>query len=132
MTIDTASTEMPPGAASHGDIDSRSAPSAISSIAPPLQGLLGEGKAQVKSTLDGVVVAARDIAAKLDDKGAAPLAKHIHSAAETVAGWAETVEHKSVDDLLSDTQTLVRTNPALAIAVAVAAGFAVSRIVWAR
>lgn len=106
--------------------------SAMSNVAPPVQSLLGEGKAQVKSTLDSVSAAARDVATKLDGNGAAPLAKYVHAAADTVANWAVSVDHKSVDELLGDTKTLVRTRPALAIGIAVSAGFAVSRIARPR
>lgn len=132
MISDTTSTGMPPVPAAHDALAMPPVRSAMSKVVPPVQSLLGEGKAQVKSTLDGVAEVVRDIATKLEGNGAAPLAKYVRNAANTVAGWADTVEHKSVDDLLGDTRTLVRTSPALAVGVAVAAGFVVSRIVRAR
>ncbi|UAJ10590.1 hypothetical protein [Polymorphobacter megasporae] len=132
MTSDTTTIGMPPAHASHDDNENRLAGSAIPNVAPPVQSLLGEGKAQVKLTLNSVSAAARDVATNLDGNGAAPLAKYVHAAADTVAGWANTVEHKSVDELLGDTKSLVRTRPALAIGIAVVAGFAVSRIVRPR
>ncbi|QYE37147.1 hypothetical protein KZX46_22450 (plasmid) [Polymorphobacter sp. PAMC 29334] len=132
MSNDTTRTGMPPAPASHDDEENRLAGSAMSNVAPSAESLLGEGKAQVKLTLDSVSAAVRDVATNLDGNGAAPLAKYVHAAADTVAGWANTVEHKSVDQLLGDTKTLIRTRPALAIGIAVAAGFAVSRFVRPR
>ena len=122
MTSDvhTTSAGMPPIPASHDALDAPASRTALA--ASPAQSLLGEGKAQVSATLGGLADAVRDFAAKLDGNGAAPVARYIHDAADTVAGWSDTVERKSVDDLLGDTRTLVRTSPALAIGLAVAAG----------
>ena len=130
MTIDTTSTGMPPIAPVHDALDIPPVQSAASTKpAQAVQSLVGESKAQVSSTLNGVAEAVRDIAAKLESNGAGPLAKYVHEAADTVAGWSDVVERKSADELLDDTRTLVRTSPALAVGLAVAGGFVVSRIV---
>ncbi len=125
MTADTTSTGMPPIAAAHDALDTPP----VQAPPPVVQSLVGEGKAQVSSTLDGLAEAVRDVATKLDGNGAGGLAKYVHDAADTVAGWADTVDQKSVDDLLDDTRTLVRTSPALALGLAVAVGFVVARVV---
>ena len=132
MTIDTTSAGMPPIHPSHDALDIppvQAVRGAGPGSPPAVQSLIGEGKAQVASGLDGLAGVVRDMAAKLDSNGAAPLAKYIHDAADAVDGWSRTVKQKSVDDLLGDTRTLVRTSPALAVGIAVAAGFAVSRVV---
>ena len=140
MTMDTTSTGMSPIAAAHDALDippmqaptvGRSPPTVPATVTHATQSLLGEGKAQLSSGLGGIAEAVRDIAAKLEGNGAAPLAHFVHDAADTVHGWARTVEHKSVDDLLGETRSLVRTSPALAVGLAVVAGFAVVRIVRA-
>lgn len=121
MTSDTTSSGMPPIPAAHDALEMRPP-------APPVvQSLLGEGKTQVASTLDGIADAVRDVAGKLEGS-AGPLATYVHQAADTVAGWSRTVEDRSVDELLDDTRTLVRTSPAVAVALAVAAGFVVARL----
>ena len=132
MTIDTTSAGMPPIAPSHDALDAPPVQAAPAKPAQAIQSLVGEGKAQVSSTLNGLAEAVRDVAAKLDSNGAAPLAKYVHQAADTVAGWSDMVERKSADELLDDTRTLVRTSPALAVGLAVAGGFAVARVVQAR
>jgi len=136
MTMDTTSTGMSPIAAAHDALDippmqSPTVGRSPSTVTHATQSLLGEGKAQLSSGLGGIAEAVRDIAAKLEGNGAAPLAHFVHDAADTVHGWARTVEHKSVDDLLGETRSLVRTSPALAVGLAVVAGFAVVRIVRA-
>lgn len=96
-----------------------------------VRGIADEGKAQITQTLDGIVEAARDIAAKLEENGAGPIAKYAHQAADYVQAWSSTVDQKSVEDLLDDTRTLVRTSPALAVGLSVVAGFALSRFLKA-
>ncbi len=134
MASNTTSSGMPPITPAHDALDTPlvSATRADPAAAPAMQSLLGEGKAQVSSTLGGLAEAVRDVAAKLDGNGAGPLAKYVHNAADTVAGWSDAVERKSVDDLVGDARTLVRTSPALAVGLAVTAGFVVARVVRSR
>ena len=126
-TADTTSAGMPPIAPAHDALDA--APVQAARPAQAVQSLVDEGKAQISTSLTGVADAVREIATKLEANGAAPLAKYIHQAADTVAGWSSAVDAKSVGSLIDDTKTLVRTSPALAVGLAVVAGFAVSRVV---
>lgn len=96
-----------------------------------VRGIADEGKAQVTQTLDGIVEAARDIATKLEQNGAGPIARYAHQAADLVQDWSSTVDQKSVEDLVDDARTLVRTSPAIAVGVAVTIGFALSRFLKA-
>ncbi len=142
MTTDTTSAGMPPIAAAHDALDAPASHAAAMIGAPmnnaptkpaqAVQSLVGEGKSQVSSTLNGVADAVRELAGKLENGGTAPLAKYVHDAADRVAGWGDMIDRKSVDELLDDTRSLVRTSPALAVGLAVAGGFVVSRIVRAR
>jgi len=133
MTTDTTSAGMPSIAPNHGALDIP--PVQPTDHARPPQGVIrgfaDEGKAQVASTLDGLVATVRDVAAKLEGNGAAPFAGLVHQAADTVAGWSSTVNARSVDDLFDDARNAVRTNPALAAGVAVAAGFILTRLIKA-
>lgn len=122
-TADTTSTGMPPIAPAYNALDTL--PVQPSS---PVHGLVDESKAQLTSALSGVAESVRDLAHKLDGTGAAPLARYVHGAADAVSEWSSAVERKSAGELLDDTRTLVRTSPAVAIGVALAAGFAVSRL----
>lgn len=142
---DTTSTGMPPIPANHGALDMPSqqlagqqpgkfgeqAQKVRADAGAKVRGFADEGKMQVKQTLEGIVETVRDIATKLEGNGVGPLAKYAHQAADTVSGWAGMVDNKSVDDLLVDARTLVRKSPAVAVGIAVAAGFAVSRFLKA-
>ncbi len=126
MTSDTTSAGMPAIASTPGALDGAAVQ--LGKAATGVKSLVVDSKAQVASTLGGLADAVRDIATKLDGNGAAPLAGYVHSAADSVADWAATVEHKSVDELVDDARSLVRSNPALAVGLAVATGFVVARI----
>lgn len=84
------------------------------------------GKDQVTNTLDGLVDAAREIADKFSDK-AGPFGSFAHQAVDTLEGWAGTVKDKSIEDLIDDGRDFVRRSPVAAVAISVAAGFALSR-----
>lgn len=133
MTTDTTSAGMPAIAPSHAALDviPVQAGETLRSGASAVRGFADEGKAQVTATLDGLVTTVRDLAAKLEGSGAAPFARYLHQAADTVAGWSASVRDKSVDDLMDDTRTLVRTSPAIAVGASIAAGFVLSRLVKA-
>ena len=92
-----------------------------------LRSFADEGKQQVTNSLDGLVAAAREIADKIGDKGG-PLGGYATTAADTLQDWAEQVKTKSVEDLVEDGREFARRSPAVAIGIAVAAGFAISRV----
>jgi ElaB/YqjD/DUF883 family membrane-anchored ribosome-binding protein len=90
-----------------------------------------EGKAQVAATLEGLVKAAQEFAERIGPAESTPVARFAHEAANALGDWSSTVNEKSVDELLEDGRTLVRKSPAVALGVAVAAGFALSRFLKA-
>jgi len=65
-------------------------------------------------------------AAELDDKSP-QLARSVHAAASKVEGLSQTLNNRSVDDLLKVATDLARSQPLLFIGGAVAAGFAMAR-----
>ena len=93
-----------------------------------VRSIIDEGKVQITQTLDGLVDTARDLAAKLESVGVGPVASYAHQAADYVAGWSAAVNDKSLEDLVDDARSLVRTNPAIAVGLAVVGGFVLSRL----
>lgn len=90
-----------------------------------------EGKAQIAATLDGLVMAVREFADRLGPDDSSPVARYTRQAADTLGDWTAAVNDKSVDELLDESREVVRKSPALALGVAVAAGFALSRFLKA-
>jgi len=95
-----------------------------------LRSFADEGKQQVTNSLDGLVDAAREIAGKIGDKGG-PLAGYATTAADTLEQWASTVKDKSVEDLFDDGREFIRQQPGVAVGIAVAAGFVLTRLLKA-
>lgn len=75
--------------------------------------------------------AARDVADKLAETQAAPVADYARRAAEGIDRFSETLQTKSLDELLSDVRRLVRGNPAVAVGAAAVVGFAIARFLKA-
>lgn len=99
--------------------------------AQKLRGYADDGKNQVAASLDGLVTAAREIADRLGDGNYGPVGGYAATAADTLEGWLATVKDRSVEDLIDDGRELVRTQPAVAVGIAVAVGFVLSRFLKA-
>ena len=95
-----------------------------------LRSVADEGKQQITNSLDGLVDAAREIANRIGDKGG-PLGGYAITAADTLEHWASTVKDKSVEDLLDDGREFIRQQPGVAVGIAVAAGFVLTRLLKA-
>ena len=93
-----------------------------------LHDVFDQGKRQVTDTIDGVVAAAREIAGKLDDGSFGPIGGYAHTAADTIERLARTIKDKSPEELFDDGRDFARANPAVAVGLAVVAGFALTRI----
>ena len=143
-TTNTTSTGMPPIPANHGALDTPSQASGQNAsqagekmqkvradAVGKVRDIADEGKMQAKQALDGIVEAVRDVAHKLEDGGVGPLAKYAHKAADAVSGWSGSIDNKSVEELVGDARKLVRNSPAVAIGIALVAGFAVTRFLKA-
>lgn len=96
-----------------------------------LRSLVDDSKNQVTGSLDGVVEAAREIAAKLGDGSYGPIGGYATAAADALEDWAQSVKDKSVDELIDDGRDFVRQQPQIAVGVAVVVGFALSRLLKA-
>lgn len=143
-STNTTSIGMPPIPANPGALDmpSQTADQSASEAGEKVQNvraaavgkvrdIADEGKMQAKQALGGIVEAVRDVAHKLEDGGVGPLAKYAHQAADTISGWADSIDNKSVEELVGDARKLVRNSPAVAVGIALVAGFAVTRFLKA-
>lgn len=92
-----------------------------------LRSFADEGKQQVTNSLDGLVDAAREIANRIGDKGG-PLGGYAVTAADTLEHWASAVKDKSVEDIIDDGREFIRQQPGVAVGIAVAAGFVLTRL----
>ena len=92
-----------------------------------VRGMAEQAKSQVAGSLDGLVQLAHEIVSRLGAADSSPVARFGHQAAGALSDWSATVHDKSVDELLEDSRAIVRRSPALALGVAVATGFALSR-----
>ncbi|HPU15066.1 MAG TPA: hypothetical protein PK808_03200 [Polymorphobacter sp.] len=88
-----------------------------------------DGKVRADAMLEGVALAVTEFADRID--GDTQVARLARSAADTVSGWSAAMQSKSVDDLVEDSRAAVRQSPVLAIGLAVAAGFALTRFLKA-
>ena len=96
-----------------------------------LRDVADDGKSHVVSTIAGLVQAAREFAERLDGGAGGPVASYAHQAADALGDWQQTIETKSVEDLMAEGRELVRRSPGVALGVAVATGFVLARLVKA-
>ena len=88
-----------------------------------------EGKSKAAEALSGIAQAARDAAGQIgQNPSIAPVGKYGEQAADALERFASTLRNKEVDALLNDVAGMVRRNPAIAAGVAVAVGYALSRM----
>ncbi len=85
------------------------------------------GKSKAAKTLISVSGVARDAAEKLKSGKAEPVAAYVTDAADAIDRFANRMNEKSVDDMVDDARDVVRRSPVIAIGIAAAAGFALSR-----
>lgn len=86
------------------------------------------GKDRATETLHGVSKMIEDAAATVDDKVGTQYGDYARQAAETVKGFAASLEGKDVDELFAQARDVIAKSPAIAIGAAAAIGFALSRI----
>lgn len=120
----------------HDDLD---VDSGISGIAARRQGLMAaaqsrlldlaeDGKTELAKGFDGLVDIANELAARVDSAGVGPLASYAWQAAGVLRDIQQGLRDRPVEDLLDDGRALIRREPALAVGVAVAAGFIAARL----
>ncbi|NIJ18530.1 ElaB/YqjD/DUF883 family membrane-anchored ribosome-binding protein [Sphingomonas naasensis] len=89
----------------------------------------GEGKDRATSALDEVARLMQSAAGDVDAKLGEEYGRYARSAADGIAGWAESLRGKEVDDLIEDASALVRKSPAIAVGTAAAVGFVLARLI---
>ena len=94
-----------------------------------LRGFADDGKGRATSLLDDFSEVINDAARSIDERLGEDYGQYAHRAADAVSSFAGRLREKSVDDLVDDTRSIVRSSPAIAIGVAAVAGFALMRIV---
>lgn len=95
------------------------------------RGIAADGKDRASDALDEVSRMMGSAAGTVDEKLGAEYGKYARTAADGIAGFAENLRSKEIDDLMSDVTGFVRKSPAVAIGVAAALGFVVARLVKA-
>lgn len=90
-----------------------------------------DGKARAATKVDEFARTAHDIASRIEEQTGPQVGQYAHQAADMLDRLSDGLRNKSVDELLDDARTLIRANPAVAIGVAAAVGFALSRFLKA-
>jgi ElaB/YqjD/DUF883 family membrane-anchored ribosome-binding protein len=89
----------------------------------------GQGKERATTALDEVARLMQNAASDVDAKLGAEYGQYARSAADGIAGFAESLRGKEVDDLIADASAFVRKSPAIAVGTAAAVGFVLARLI---
>ena len=100
-----------------------------SQAADKARDLAAQGKDRTVGALDNAVKLMDDAASTIDAKVGDQYGAYARQASQAVAGLADTLRSKDVDELVSDARDLVRKSPAIAIGAAAAIGFVIARLV---
>jgi len=90
--------------------------------------LAGEGKAKASEAIHSLGQVVEDNAAVIDEKVGPKYGDYARSAAKGMKGAAEKIDSKDLGELGEDAKEFVRKSPGVAVAMAAAAGFLLSRI----
>lgn len=89
-----------------------------------------EGKTKAADTIHGVADDLRQAAGSLSkNQTIAPVGRYATQAADALEDFAGTLRNKNVDQLVTEVSGFVRRNPAVAVGIAVAAGFALTQLI---
>lgn len=94
-----------------------------------LRSYADDGKSKATGLLDNFSSVIDDAARSIDERLGSEYGDYAHRAAESVSSFADRVRNKTVDDLLDDGRDFVKKSPAVAIAAAAVAGFALMRVI---
>lgn len=92
-------------------------------------GFAGDGKARATSALDEVAEMMRTAAGDVDAKLGAQYGQYARSAADNIAGFAESLRGKEIEALLDEATEFVKKSPAVAVGTAAALGFVLARVI---
>ncbi|MGN6374699.1 MAG: hypothetical protein ACTHMG_03990 [Sphingomonas sp.] len=88
-----------------------------------------EGKAKASGALAEFAKLMSEAAGSVDERLGDDYGNYARSAAESVAGFANTLDAKDIDELLAEARNFVKKSPAVAIGTAPAIGFVLARLV---
>ena len=91
--------------------------------------LADESKTRATDALSEFSRMMNDAAGSVDEKLGPDYGKYARSAADSLAGFADTLKGKEVDELFDDARELIRKSPAVAIGTAAALGFVLARLI---
>ncbi|HEY0626850.1 MAG TPA: hypothetical protein VGD10_08960 [Allosphingosinicella sp.] len=89
------------------------------------------GKDRATSALDDLRQIVDEAAGTIDEKLGSEYGEYARRAADAVAGFADTLRNKEVDELFDDGRNLVRKSPGVALGVAAVVGFSLVRLIKA-
>lgn len=95
------------------------------------KGVAQDGIARAGGALDEFAQMLRDAAGTVDDKVGDQYGQYAHSAAQAVGNFSQSLQSKTIDDLIEDARNFVSKSPAVAIGTAAAIGFVLARLVKA-
>ncbi|MXO50606.1 hypothetical protein GRI42_04720 [Erythrobacter gaetbuli] len=90
--------------------------------------LATEGKVKTSEGLRALSRTISDNAYQVDEKLGSKYGEYARTASKSLDDYAGKLDDKSVDDLVEDGREFVRKSPGLAIGIAAAAGFMLSRL----
>lgn len=94
-----------------------------------LRGIADDGKSRATGLLDEISSIIEEAARSIDERLGQEYGDYAHRASGAVSSFAGSVREKSVEDLIDDTRSVVRSSPAVAVAAAAVIGFALMRVV---
>jgi hypothetical protein len=89
------------------------------------------GKGRATDALEDLSKVVSDAADSIDQRLGGDYGEYARKASDAVAGFADTLRNKDVDELYDDVRSAVRKSPGLAIGIAAVVGFTLVRLVKA-
>jgi ElaB/YqjD/DUF883 family membrane-anchored ribosome-binding protein len=96
-----------------------------------VRGAANRGRETAGGAIGDLATMVDDVAKSLDEKLGSQYGDYARKAAGAVSGVADTLNTKNVDELMDDARQFVRKKPAVAIGIAAAVGFALTRLIKA-
>ena len=93
-----------------------------------LRSMADDGKGRATTLLEDIASVIDDAARSIDEKLGGEIGDYAHRASGAISGFAGRVREKSVEDIVDDTRSVVKSSPAIAIAAAAVIGFALVRV----
>lgn len=128
-TIDATAETTAEAKRNAGDTIREKANELGSQAAERARAFAGEGKEKATGALDEVAKMMQSAALDVDARLGEQYGKYARTAADGIAGFADNLRGKEVDDLIDDVTAFVRKSPAVAVGVAAGLGFVLARLI---